>query len=229
VNPVDIAIMLFSGSSGAALLLITSGVAGGWLDQPRQLKGVPVGKSPTPADSGNTGKPKPKPKPKPNQGQGQQGQQDGSNSGDGGGSGGGSDSGGDGTGDSPSQQGEGGDGIPLCKYDQIVIALLREVTDELAPYAISRQPAPWVRLALKPFNLSSEIPQYADEKNTEAGARYYVTAAIIETVLRQGLDPKDFSNGGNIVNPGCLLGPKAFEPGSPLRELLNAYFSGGTI
>ena len=218
MNPVDLALLLVSAASGAALLLFTSGRVGGYLVQPRGVQGLPTGKGATPSDADDT-----------DSGSGDGGNNGGGNNNNNGGgdngnngNGGGEGNGGGGKGDDPNDGSNGGEGdnfggIPYCKYGLLVTKLLDEVVTELEPYAISRASVPYLDLLTAPWNLDTELPGHTPG--------YYVTAAILRTVKNQGLDPNDFAK-GDFLHPGCLLPADAFNPDTPLRRLLDAWNSG---
>lgn len=201
---VDLAILLVSAAGGAALLLFTSGRAGGYLVQPRTIKGVPVGPSPTPngPTPGPTPKPTPTPKPKPEPNP-----------------------------PSPKPPNDwpvpnGSDngtpqGPPPCKYDMLVLALLDQYAVELSPYATGRAKAPWPEVTDGKYAKGmSEL--YAERMDSPG---YYITAAVLKTLLAQNADPSIFAS-GDFEYPGCILPDAAFADGTPLRNLVSAWQAG---
>jgi len=199
VNPVDIAIIFATSGAGASLLLLTSGMAGGWLVQPRELKGMPVGREPTPGpNEGGEPAPLPKDEPKPGPDVPKDEPKPGPK-----------------PKDEPDEQPP--PVIPFCKHEMLNNLVLDIVVQELEPYAIIGGSAPFLRVRMAPWAI--------DSKMAVGTIDYYITAAVLETLLRQGSDPAVFAS-GDFFYPGCMLVPAMFAPGTPLRRLADLWHEG---
>lgn len=216
---VELAVEVALAAVGGFLVLITAGSTGGYLVQPRSIKGMPVGKSETPGDGDGKGdgkgdEPKtPKPsEPKKPPGKpysGAPGLKFGEKGGGGGGTGGG-------TGDGDGGGGGGADDIPLCMWNVVSQPLLASVVEELKPYATGHAAAPFAVVKL----------YFPDDPQLAVGSLgYYITAAVFETLQRQKYNPDMFAN-GNFFKPGCLLPEEATKNPAPLFKLYQAWKAG---
>lgn len=223
---IELGLTLASGAIGAFLLLLTSGTAGGFLVQPRVIKGVPTGPNPNPGNgnggngNGDGGG-----------GNGGEGNGGGDGNGNGGGEGGGQ-GGGEGGGQGPNQ----GQEVPICLWDSpisgIVQEKLAEYASEAEPYATARVPLPWTDVNSGTFNLLNPAVQEGIDgpgSGIPVGSwGYYLTGVMVHTLLQTGRDPNQFAQ-GSIFFPGCAIPAGAFVGDTPLRRLYTAWEAGGGI
>lgn len=205
---VELAISLVGAAVGSFLLLLTSGSAGGFVVQPRKVKGIPTGPGVNlPAEPAKPPADKPADKP-PGDG--------GGNGGGGQGQGGGGQGGGGGGG-----QGDGqGNDIPQCLWDMLPQATLAKYAEEAMPYATARTSVPYPIWNVQ-YN---QLPSVMSDLPVGSFG-YYVTSVVYMTLIDAKLSHNEFAQ-GDFFFPGCQLPAGAFAPVMPLGKLYLAWKAG---